>query len=137
MDLAMGATAHLSKLATGLNRLPPYAGPQAKLAPQRTDAEVMHEKLVKSIAEFEEQLDATQEVDACLVNFGLQPIHIDDVGFWGHDLIVFHGGNSVGAPVQLLQHISQVNVMLVAIPTTSPIPKRIGYAMVQKLKEQG
>jgi Family of unknown function (DUF6173) len=90
---------------------------------------------VKSIAEFEEKLDAEHEIGAHLVNFGSQTIHITGVGYWGTDLILFNGTRSDGQPVQLMQHISQVNVMLVAVPNTCSPPRRIGFEMVKRLQK--
>ncbi len=79
-------------------------------------AKSMYERIVKSIIEFEHELDETQEVGARLVNFGPQEtIMIHDVGYWGPDLVKFFGKNANGHPVELLQHLSQVNVLLVTL----------------------
>src|SRR5882672_308814 len=79
-------------------------------------AESMYERIVRSIAEFEEGLDESQEIGLRLVNFGSETFHIEDVGFWGMDLLKFYGRNSQGKPIELLQHISQISILLVAVP---------------------
>ena len=95
----------------------------------------MYERLVRSIAQFEEALDDTQEIGARLVTFGSQEvIHVEDVGYWGPDLVVFYGKNSEGKPLQLLQHQSQVNVLLVAVPKEGKQPRRIGFDLVSRLE---
>jgi hypothetical protein len=98
--------------------------------------EWMYERLARSIIDFEKKLDASKEVGARLINFGPdEVISIDDVGYWGVDLIIFYGKNREGHPVELLQHISQVNVLLVAIPVQSDPPRRIGFILEAELKK--
>ena len=114
-----------------MNRLPP-PDPH-KLNP----ASWMYERLIRSIATFEQTLDETQEIGARLVTFGNQEvIHIEDVGYWGPDLVIFHGKNAEGKPLQLLQHQSQVNVLLVAVPKEGPKPRRIGFELVSKIDKK-
>lgn len=97
----------------------------------------MYERLVRSIVQFEEALDQEQEIGARLVTFGNQEIiHIEDVGFWGPDLLIFYGKSSEGKPLQLLQHQSQVNVLLMAVPKNGPKPRRIGFGLMSKLEKK-
>ena len=96
-------------------------------------ADWMYERVVRSIIDFEKGLDADKEVGARLVSFGLsETIHIDDVGHWGPDMIIFHGVNVDGNKVQLLQHISQLSVLLVAVKPVDE-PRRIGYILEKRL----
>ncbi len=59
-------------------------------------------------------------------------IHIDDVGYWGPDIIRFYGNTSDGHPVELMQHISQLNVLLMAVKPVAE-PRRIGFVLQKKL----
>jgi hypothetical protein len=96
----------------------------------------MYERLVKSIVEFEKKLDQTKEVGASLANFGAQEaISIEALGYWGPDLVRFYGKNSQGNPVDLLQHISQINVLLVAMPAQATPPRRIGFVLEGELQQ--
>lgn len=98
-------------------------------------AKWMHERLVRSIVKFEEGLNEAQEIGARLVNFSeREPIHISDVGYWGPDLVIFYGTNADGRPVELLQHVTQVSVLLVALPKEHAEPRRIGFALQSKLE---
>jgi hypothetical protein len=100
-------------------------------------AEWMHERLVKSIATFEEELDKTKEIGARLVNFGpSEAVSIENVSYWGPDLIIFQGTNIDGHPVELLQHYTQVNVLLVAVPAKNDPPRRIGFILEHKLQQK-
>jgi hypothetical protein len=60
--------------------------------------------------------------------------HSLDVGFWGPDLVKFYGSGVDGKPFELMQHISQVNVLVVAVPKTSEKPRRIGFELVKQHK---
>ena len=124
----------------------------AELTAVKSQAKSMYERVVRSIAEFEEDrntdraqrarsadpcntlprrrphgpaarggsmniLKPDEEIGARLVSFGQgEVIHVLDVDYRGPDLITFEGTNADGRPVLLLQHISQVNVLLVALP---------------------
>jgi hypothetical protein len=99
-------------------------------------AKWMYERVVHSINEFEKDLDPDQEVGARLVSFGSDAtFHIEDVSFWGPDMIVFEGFSSVGDKVRLLQHVSQLSVLLVAANRTHEKARRIGFKLAEKLNE--
>ncbi|MXW50233.1 MAG: hypothetical protein F4X81_09490 [Gammaproteobacteria bacterium] len=98
-------------------------------------AKWMHERVVRSINSFEEQLDQEHEVGARLVNFGLEmTFHIEDVGYWGPDIITFYGMDQEGNNVELLQHISQLSVLLVALKKVRDEPRRIGFALMESVE---
>jgi hypothetical protein len=104
------------------------------LPTSQSPAEWMHERLVKQIAEFESALTDDEEISGRLVSAPSEgSFHIEDVGFWGPDMIIFHGKNQHGRPVQLLQHYSQLNVLLTALPKESASPRRIGFMLEQRL----
>jgi hypothetical protein len=70
-------------------------------------------RLSKLIEDFETRLDKTEEVGARLTGLpGDGTMQIEDVGFWAPDLILFFGKNADGKPVRLVQHYSQINVLL-------------------------
>lgn len=100
-------------------------------------AKWMYERIVKSIIAFEEKLNAELEVGARLVSFANQEvIHIDDVGFWGPDIIKFYGKNADGHPVELMQHMSQLSILLVAVRPLAE-PRRIGFGLQQRMETSG
>jgi len=50
------------------------------------------------------------------VSFGQTVIfHLQSLGFYNPSLIVFNGNLDDGSPVQLIQHISQISVLLMAL----------------------
>lgn len=99
-------------------------------------AEWAYERLVRSINEFEQRLDDEHEIGGRLVNFGAaMTFHIEDLGYWGPDFVKFYGVNDDGQPLELIQHISQVNVLLVAIKKMKDQPRRIGFELIRKLEQ--
>jgi Family of unknown function (DUF6173) len=95
----------------------------------------MHERIVKSIIEFESELSNDEEIGGRLVAAPSEGyFHIDDVGFWGPDMIIFYGTNQHGRNLQLLQHYSQMSILLTALPKEKEEPRRIGFILEQKLK---
>lgn len=94
-------------------------------------------RLSKMIEEFEGQLDKDDEVGARIVGLpGDGTMQIEDVGFWGPDLILFSGKNADGKPVRLVQHYTQISVVLSALKKPEErAARRIGFQlgeMVQK-----
>jgi hypothetical protein len=90
-------------------------------------AESTYNRLRKYIADFEANLDDEHEIGARLVSFGqtLQ-FHIESLGYHGPDIITFEGVDK-GQRVQLIQNISQLNVLLVAVKKIGENARRIGF----------
>ena len=123
----------MNDLAIGNFKIPTFQSP----IPIRIKmpAEQMYERIVRSIIDFENALDSTQEVGARLVNFSAcEVIAIDNVGWRGGDLIIFCGKTADGNAAQLLQHFSQVNMLLVALKVNNGQPNRIGFILENQLK---
>lgn len=88
-------------------------------------------RLSKLIQEFESKLDKDDEVAAHLVGLpGDGTMRIEDVGFWGPDLILFFGKDPDGRPMRLVQHYTQINVVLRGLPRPQERPaRRIGFQL--------
>ncbi|PLX38118.1 MAG: hypothetical protein C0606_07745 [Hyphomicrobiales bacterium] len=96
----------------------------------------MYERLALSIRDFEARLDAEHEIGARLAASAPgETVHIEDMGYWGPDLIIIHGHTEDGQPFRMMQHISQVNVVLVAVKKLKEKPNRIGFVLLEKVKE--
>lgn len=100
----------------------------SSISRQQNPAEWTYDRLGNYIKDFEEKLDDEHEIGARLVSFGgVVTFHIQNVGYWGPDIISFYGKNDKGEDVQLIQHISQLSVLLVAMQKLEAKPKRIGF----------
>lgn len=93
-------------------------------------------RLSRLIQDFEKQLDENSEVGALMASGpGDAAFAIRDLGFWGPDFILFMGVNGAGRPIRLVQHYTQVNVLLSAVPKEKPEepPRRIGFALQERV----
>ncbi|RZU38187.1 hypothetical protein EV700_2765 [Fluviicoccus keumensis] len=94
-------------------------------------ASEFHHRLINWINDFHKALDDEHEVGARLVNFGQSvTFHIEEISYWNPSLISFIGKNEHGDPVELVQHVSQISILLVAMKRKNiSQPKRpIGFA---------
>lgn len=95
-----------------------------------TRADYQYEILKDSITEFEQRLDPETEVAARIVSFGQNVVvHITDLGYSNPSLIHINGQLEDGSVVELIQHVSQINFLLVAakrIDDSKPA-RRIGF----------
>jgi hypothetical protein len=60
------------------------------------------------------------------------------MGYFAPDLITFYGEDPNGSKTQLVQHVSQLSVMLVAAPKQDEQaePNRIGFKLAEDLEEK-
>lgn len=97
----------------------------------------MHQRLVHQIVDFEKNLGPDHEIGGRFVGGpNAEVLHISNVASWGPDMIMFMGEYSDGRRFELMQHYSQVSVLLVAVPTMNEEPKRIGFELLKTVKDQ-
>lgn len=106
-----------------------------KTPEQKSPAEWAYERIILYIQNFEEQLDSDHEVGMGFAGGDVGSIRIEGVGFFAPDLITFYGSDGAGAKTQLVQHVSQLNVMLKAARKSNENaePNRIGFNLVASL----
>jgi len=93
-------------------------------------AETQFEIIKRYILDFQASLDQEHDVSVLLASFG-GPILMDvtHIGFHQPVLLVFKGFVN-GNPTTLIQHISQINFLLQALPKKGIEPIRIkGFAV--------
>jgi len=96
----------------------------------------MHQRLVHQILEFEKNLSKDHELGGRFVGGpSNEPLHITNVASWGPDMIVFMGQLPDGKKFELLQHYSQVSVLLVAVPKMKDEPRRIGFELLKHVRD--
>lgn len=125
LDMTKDSFVNLGSLASAdlLDRARP------RMTERLNPAQWMYKRLVEHINDFEEKLDKEHEIGARMVNLSGQSFYIEDMGFHGPDLVMFYGTNGENEPVQLLQHVSQVNVLLIAMKKRHDRAKRIGFGL--------
>jgi hypothetical protein len=97
----------------------------------KSPAEWAHDRLVLYIRNFESQLDASHEIAMGFAGGEAGVLRIEGLGYFDPDIITFYGRDDEGAKTQLVQHVSQLSVMLRAVKKTEPEdpPRRIGFAL--------
>ncbi|MFT7057795.1 MAG: hypothetical protein ACJASV_000295 [Pseudorhodobacter sp.] len=105
---------------------------------QKSAAEWAYERVIMYLQNFEEQLDKDHEVAMGFTGGSTGVLRIEGVGYFDPDLITFYGKDATETKVQLIQHVTQLNVMLRAVSKQTPDedpPRRIGFRLAQDLGE--
>ena len=89
-----------------------------------------YESLIEYIKDFEAVLDDDHEIGARLVSFGqVVTFHIVAISYDGPSIITFYGQTEAMEKVQLVQHVSQLSVLLIAVKKQQDKPRRIGFTV--------
>jgi len=125
-ELAAPQPVDLSVLA------PLRAAPPSRAREQALD-------IIRAIKRFEARLDERSEVGVRLAPFAnSDAIHVQSIEFIEPELLIFHGRNNQDAPAELIQHVFQTNLVLIAAKKLRKTPNRIGfvYSADEILNEQ-
>ncbi|MDB4112181.1 DUF6173 family protein [Yoonia sp.] len=112
--------------------LPKALGESVK---KKSPAQWAYERIIMYIQNFEKQLDNDHEVGLGLAGGNTGVIRIEGLGYYDPDIVTYYGVNEAGAKTQLIQHVSQLNVTLVASAKhiDQPEPNRIGFRLATAL----
>ncbi|MCK0126166.1 DUF6173 family protein [Gelidibacter sp. F2691] len=105
---------------------------------QKSPAQWAYERLILYIKNFEEQLDNEHEIAMGFAGGDAGVLRIEGIGFFDPDIITYYGSDGEGTKTQLVQHVSQLSVMLRALPKQiqSAEPNRIGFRLAAQLEEE-
>ena len=94
-------------------------------------AQSAYSRIAQYIRAFEAQLNSAQEVAMGFTGSEAGVLRIEGIGFFDPDLITFYGRDEAGQKTQLIQHVSQLSVLLRAAPVadTSVPARRIGFVL--------
>jgi Family of unknown function (DUF6173) len=118
-------------------RQPLPASVAKKPSGQKSPAQWAYERLILYVQKFEEGLDAEHEIGMGFAGSDAGTLHIKGMGYFAPDIVTFYGVDGNGARTQLVQHVSQLNVMLKAAPKIHDKAERIGFQMRTRLEEEG
>jgi hypothetical protein len=94
----------------------------------RFDAEGIFKHLLRRVDEFQAGLSGEEEVGLQLANFGLAAqIHVRSIGYVNPNIVEFTGLDANGNKSTLIQHISQLSFMLIALKPFKETPYRVGF----------
>jgi hypothetical protein len=102
---------------------------------KKSAAQWAYERLIIYLKNFEEQLDNEHEVAMGFTGGDAGVLRIEGMGYYDPDIVTFYGSDPTGSKTQLVQHVSQLNVMLRTLPKAveQAEPNRIGFRLAQDL----
>jgi hypothetical protein len=101
-----------------------------------TLASHFYRQLAHYIIAFEKHLNPDQEVGVKMVAFGEAiTMHVEAIEYSDPSLITFYGFGANRKPMQLIQHLTQLNFLLTAVDKIPNQPSRttIGFQLQQQL----
>lgn len=104
---------------------------------QKSPARWAYERIILYLKNFEESLDNEHEAAMGFAGGEVGVMRIEGMGYFDPDIVTFYGSDPTGAKTQLIQHVTQLNVMLRALPkaTKKDAPNRIGFRLAQDLEQ--
>jgi hypothetical protein len=87
----------------------------------------MHQRMMQLILTHQRVLDAEVELGVHVVGGAIPPFHLRSLEYSDPDILIFGGQDPEGNAVQLIQHHTQMGVMLVAVPKLEEMAYRIGF----------
>ncbi len=123
-----------SEIESGTQPLP---GQLKKPVETKSAAQWAYERLILYIQNFEKTLDGDHEVAMGFTGGDAGVMRIQGMGYFDPDIITFFGSDGTGARTQLVQHVSQLNVMLRALPKSveDKPANRIGFRLAADLED--
>lgn len=105
--------------------------PAPKDGKAKSPAEWAYDRLILYIRNFEEQLDGSQEIAMGFAGGDAGVLRIEGLGYFDPDIVTFYGQDEGGMKTQLVQHVSQMSVLLRAVPKapSEKPPRRIGFTL--------
>ena len=102
----------------------------AAVIQEGSTAQIVAENLYQEILNYQANLSNIEDVAMSIVKFNESiTLLVDSIGYIGYNLVRFGGKDSSDKPLELIQHISQLNFLLTVVPKPEPeVPKRqIGF----------
>ncbi len=111
----------------------------AQQAKTKSPAQWAYERIVMYIQQFEKSLDQDHEVAMGFTGGEAGVLRIEGMGYFDPDVITFYGSDPTGAKMQMIQHVTQTNVILRALPKAvdAAEPARIGFRLGQEMESDG
>ncbi len=109
-----------------------------KPAQGKSPARWAYERLIHYIKRFEDGLEPGEEVAMAMTGGHSGVLRIQGMGYFDPDIVTFYGSDPAGAKTQLIQHVTQLSVILRALPRPRPEtpPERIGFQLARELEEE-
>lgn len=112
-------------------------GVAAKPVAQKSPAQWAYERVAMYLKKFEEELDEEHEVAMGFAGTDAGVLRIEGMGYFDPDVVTFYGTDPAGGRMQLVQHVTQLNVVLRALPKAveQSAPNRIGFRLIEEIAQ--
>jgi len=109
----------------------------AEKVASKSPAQWAYERIILYLKNFEEQLDADHEAAMGYTGGDAGVLRIEGMGYFDPDIVTFYGTDPAGGKTQLIQHVTQLNVMLRTVPKAAEAaePNRIGFRLAADLEK--
>ncbi|MFK7878108.1 MAG: hypothetical protein AB8B71_20450 [Paracoccaceae bacterium] len=109
----------------------------ARAAQNKSPAQWAYERIAMYIQKFEEDLDSEHEIAMGFTGGEAGVLRIEGMGYFDPDIVTFYGTDPAGAKTQMVQHVTQLTVILRALPKAveQDAPNRIGFRLAQDIQE--
>lgn len=131
----LGRAAHADPEAHSVEEAPLPDAVARKPVAAKSPAEWAYQRLILYIKNFEGLLDREHEMAMGFTDTGGGFLRIEGLGYFDPDIVTFYGTDETGARVQLVQHVSQLKVLLRAMTKEEGAeePRRIGFRLAEAL----
>ena len=145
VEVVEGTVLPRARVAPCSDRLPPTVEMQPlpasithETVEEKSPAQWAYERLILYIKNFEDRLDNKHEVAMGFAGGAAGVLRIKGIGYFAPDIVTFYGKDEEDSRMQLIQHVAQLNVVLLAMPKASEVeePRRIGFRLVSELSEK-
>lgn len=128
-DALTKLTDNVASPVNAVGLIPDNILPKIEWPRDYTLADYACEKIIERINEFEANLPDDMQAGGKFITFGSEAFAIDSVTYQNPNILIFSGTTAEGETVQLIQHTSQLNLLLLAVKRNNPEePRRkIGY----------
>lgn len=92
----------------------------------------IRERMMQIIAEQEQLLAVDQELGIIVVGGNAPSFHLRSIGHSNPDLLRFIGTDPDGNAVQIVQHHTQMSVMIVSVPKLGDKAFRVGFMPIKE-----
>lgn len=102
----------------------------AAVIQEGSTAQIVAENLYQEIINYQSNLLDTEDVALSIVKFNESiTLLVDSIGYIGYNLVRFGGKDSSGKPLELIQHVSQLNFLLMVVqkPDSEISKRKIGF----------
>lgn len=116
----------LSMVNLAMPKIPPDPS-KVNAQYQNNASEMIYDSIIEQVLSFQKTLNNEEEVGLRLISFGNCVYHLQGIDYQKPELLYFYCKDDSGNEAQLIQHVSQLNLLLIKVKKLDEQPTRIGF----------